>query len=137
VIRRELVLLAVVAGDEPPVSARTRLQKYVFLVQERADVHPYEFRAYDYGPFSRAFYDDVDELLRRCWLEEIETERDDGTIWYYYGLGEAAPDVEEHVDEDLLDVAREVREEFDDRPLDELIESIYSEYPRMAKNSVF
>lgn len=136
-----LVLLALLDAVDEPVSGRTRLQKYTFLLQERADVDGYDFAAGDYGPFSRRFYSDVDELLGREWIEESKTEDDSGQIWYYYDAGdapglEALAGADVDVDE-LREVAVDIREEFDDRPLPELIEEIYASHPSMARNSVF
>jgi uncharacterized protein YwgA len=63
-----LLLLAAHGGQEDaePVVGVTRLQKYLFLLQQEHDWNgrfhvsdPYEFEAYDYGPFDAQLYDDL------------------------------------------------------------------------------
>jgi len=61
------------AGDGEPIEGRTRLQKLVFLMQKRLEEagedplqsDDYEFIPYDYGPFSKELYDDLDETIAR------------------------------------------------------------------------
>jgi hypothetical protein len=81
--RKDLVLLLLAArGEEAeaePVVGVTRLQKYLFLLQEehRWDekfgiAEPYRFEAYDYGPFDAQLYADL-EMLENAGL--IQSER--------------------------------------------------------------
>lgn len=64
--RKDMLLLVLAAEDGKPVLGVTRLQKYLFLLQEEHNWHkrfgfsePYRFRAYDYGPFDSQIYDDL------------------------------------------------------------------------------
>lgn len=67
--RKDLLLLLLGAsGREPaePITGVTRLQKYLFLLQEKYHWHekfglerPYQFEPYDYGPFDSQLYDDL------------------------------------------------------------------------------
>jgi hypothetical protein len=64
--RKDMLLLVLAAEDGEPVVGVTRLQKYLFLLQEKHQwdkrfrfSEPYRFRAYDYGPFDAQIYDDL------------------------------------------------------------------------------
>jgi hypothetical protein len=74
--RKDLLLLVLAAAEGAPVVGVTRMQKYLFLLQEMADWksrlnRPYEFRPYDFGPFDDQIYADLDFLEN---LELIEKE---------------------------------------------------------------
>lgn len=83
--RKDLLLLLLAAEgaqEAEPIVGVTRLQKYLFLLQERYRWHqkfgiaePYQFEAYDYGPFDSQLYDDL-ELLENARL--IERQEDGG-----------------------------------------------------------
>lgn len=69
--RRELLLLLLgTASQEGGISEGfggiTRLQKFIFLLQEEQDIQPtengFEFRAYKAGPYSSKLYDDLEFL---------------------------------------------------------------------------
>lgn len=65
--RKDLLLLVLAASDAAPVIGVTRLQKYLYLLQEERGWKPrlkstYDFRAYDFGPFDDQLYADLDFL---------------------------------------------------------------------------
>jgi hypothetical protein len=65
--RKDLLLLVLAAEDEAPVVGVTRLQKYLYLLQEKMGWatrlrSKYDFRAYDFGPFDDQLYADLDFL---------------------------------------------------------------------------
>ncbi len=65
--RKDLLLLVLAAADGAPVVGVTRLQKYLYLLQEhggwRARLRTtYNFRPYDFGPFDDQLYADLDFL---------------------------------------------------------------------------
>jgi hypothetical protein len=84
--RKDLLLLVLgAAGSEPaePVLGVTRLQKYLFLLQEDHRWHekfgmtsPYDFEAYDYGPFDSQLYADL-ELLENVGLIQRKASGDE------------------------------------------------------------
>ena len=88
--RKDLLLLILAANDADPVVGVTRLQKYLFLLQEEERWHekygiaePYRFRPYDYGPFDDKLYADLQFLenvglvVRRPAGEEPPVEEDE------------------------------------------------------------
>jgi uncharacterized protein YwgA len=132
-----LVMLATAGGGEfTPV----QIQKALFLLdREAADLFDqgerYHFRPYDYGPFDRAVYDDLEELAGRG-LAEIAR---DWTRKYRAtprGVSEG---------ERLLHTVAEQRQRFVQKvsefvrthSFSELVTSIYRAYPDMQENSIF
>jgi hypothetical protein len=65
--RKDLLLLVLAAADGAPVVGVTRLQKYLYLLQDQMGWgsrlrSKYDFRAYDFGPFDDQLYADLDFL---------------------------------------------------------------------------
>lgn len=146
--RRQLLPLVLLgAEDEESVEGRTRLQKLMFLIQKRMEEQGdsldwgYPFRAYDYGPFAKELYDDLDRLRRRGFIEEREQRLDDDVIQYDYvltpkGREFVREELEERRPDGLAETAETVKDEFNDVPLQQLIDYVYTEYPEYAENSV-
>jgi uncharacterized protein YwgA len=146
-IDRQLIPLALMyANDEQPIEGRTRLQKMVFLIQkefeESGDSIPgkYQYIPYDYGPFAKKLYDDIDELVEKQVIEEDPETIEDGKVKYFYALG---PRGEEFLDnwseserDEVQEVAERIKKEYNQMSLPTLIEKVYSNYPDFAENSV-
>ena len=65
--RKDLLLLVLAAANEQPVVGVTRLQKYLFLLQEHTSLGAalrarYDFRPDNFGPFDDQLYADLDFL---------------------------------------------------------------------------
>jgi uncharacterized protein YwgA len=144
--RRELLTLALLEGGERSgIEGRTRLQKLLFLIQQRLESQDmevkngYNFVAYDYGPFSKEIYEDVETLIDRGLVAEEAKKLDDGVIKYQYNLTE---DGEEYIDntsdriDERQEIIKDIKNEFTDEDLQDLIDYVYSEYPEYAVNSV-
>lgn len=146
--RRQLLPLVLLgAEDEEPVEGRTRLQKLMFLIQKRMEEQGdpldwgYPFRAYDYGPFAKELYDDLDQLRRRGFVEERERQLDDDVIQYDYvltpkGREFVRKELEGRRPDGLAETAEAIKDDFNDVPLQQLIDYVYTEYPEYAENSV-
>jgi len=143
--RHDLPLSLLAAIGDSSIEGRTRLQKLLFLIQKRAESDSesgieqgYEFIAYDYGPFSKEIYDDIERLSRRGLIKEDPKKLDDGVIKYDYKLTEKGEAIaaERGLLDDLPEIFNEVIAEFGDEELDEIIDHVYSEYPEYAENSV-
>lgn len=138
-----LSLIAAVSGES--IEGRTRLQKLIFLIQKRANKNKnsgipdeYEFVPYDYGPFSKEIYDDIDKLVSRGLVEERPEKLDDGVITYNYTLTDKG---REFVRENNLlasapDELNAVASSFGDSELDDIIDFVYDNYPAYAENSL-
>ena len=64
--RQELVLAALAAGESNSELSPVQAQKLFFLIDQNVSAsiggQQYNFQAYDYGPFDRAVYSDLDWL---------------------------------------------------------------------------
>jgi len=143
---REIIPLALLAADgAEPIEGRTRLQKFIFLAQQELKNDGYELEAeydfvpYDYGPFAKEIYDDVEELKRRDLVKEESKELDDGVIKYDFVLTKKGEEFVEGLDEgqnEIREKLGEVKNRHSSTELQELIDQVYSEYPGYAENSV-
>jgi uncharacterized protein YwgA len=146
-IDRELLPLALLQAQEgEEIEGRTRLQKMVFLIQQETEAEgsdlpgKYDYVPYDYGPFARELYDDLDRLQEKDVIKEEQVEMRDGKIKYNYTLGPNASsyinNLPEHKIRQVQAKAEDIKERFNDKRLTKLIDIVYSEYPEYAKNSV-
>lgn len=167
--RKDLLLLVLSADDDAPVVGVTRLQKYLFLLQETERwkerlKRPYEFRAYDFGPFDDQIYADLDFLENLGLVEKAESgaepsaergeeraaseswatrdpefapEASSETIWAYRLTDKGREFVRDRLE--VGDADREAIEDLKKRwnsvPLAQFLRWLYSEYPQMAVNT--
>jgi uncharacterized protein YwgA len=155
-----------------PVSGRTRLMKLLFLLQNEYNLHKklgideeYGFEAYNYGPFSKDVYDDV-EFLENVGLIKTSTKGLAGpadqneemkvvnNLSVDYGLERPDVGYEEEVfeltkkgisfvEEQLLpslpnSLYKEIiktKERFSDLPLSSLLRYVYKKYPEAAEKT--
>lgn len=137
--RRELVLAALAAGDgdrHDPVE----VQKMFFLIDRKVpnevEGPHFDFQPYNYGPFDRAVYEELEAASRDGLVRMIPR----GT-WSEYELTEEG-----------LEAGREALEQLSDRgakylraasdfvrslSFNELVSVIYKSFPEMRENSVF
>lgn len=149
--RKLLPLALMYADDGESVEGRTRMQKLIFLMQQKmaershdlVESNEYDFIAYDYGPFSKDLYGDLDRMIEQGYIEEEEEEFGPGKIKYDYSI---LDDGEEFIEtqlktsqkaKDILEMAAKLKEEHNDKLLSELIDEVYSEYPEYAENSIY
>lgn len=143
-IDRQLLPLALLyANNQQEIQGRTRLQKMVFLIQEEFDESPpseYSYVPYDYGPFAKKLYYDLDFLEDRGFIEESKTMMDDGKVKYRYSLTAKG---QEHFDrqksekrDQVLRLAESVKTDFNELSLLKLLDYVYTKYPDYAENSV-
>lgn len=152
-MRRQLIPLALIyANRKKPIQGRTRLQKMIFLLQKELDEegeYPlddrYQFVPYDYGPFSRPLYEDLDELYERGFINELSETVDygdtEGQVKYQYSLQPSGVSfLEDRMSDDdfqkILQKAEQIKKEFNNMALSQLLEIVYSEYPEYTENSV-
>lgn len=143
-----MALLDACEGDE--IEGRTRLQKLVFLMEQELEEDPeasldssdYNFIPYDYGPFSKKLYDDLDSLEDSQLIEVEEEDMEDGKVKYNYRLTDQGRKwvKDQQADssaESARSLAKTLAEKYDEMVLSDLIDEVYAEYPEYAKNSVW
>lgn len=155
-----------------PINGRTRFQKMIFLFEKEIwkkfkfdKIIPQntlpEFTAYNYGPFAKEIYDDLNFLITyglveakqigggdfdsdeyRYYTSDIPNRDhdDDNTYHHSYYLTEAG---EKFVDRgeageltpNQTDVLSEFKKKVNSIPLDALVEYVYTKYPETTTNS--
>lgn len=147
-VKKLLPLALLYEADNHQVQGRTRMQKLVFLTQQRLDdegLQPYRYIAYDYGPFSKDLLDAL-EAYDEKGLIDRRTERTwDGSEKYIYQLTvEGKRNFERNCRESddhekieqIRTTASEVIDEFNKMSVSKLLDYVYDEYPSYAENSV-
>jgi uncharacterized protein len=141
---RDWLMLFIAFEGAPNGLDPVRLQKGMFLFERETDVPPqekYRFRAYNYGPMSKAIYDDLDGLVAHGLVEKVPVE---GQSWGRYrptkvGIEQGAalldaalaqhPDATQHLFRTKAAVA--------DVSFDDLLTDVYERYPEYAEKSIF
>lgn len=138
--RRDVVLAALAAAGENATFTPVQVQKLLFLIDREASQSVggphFRFVAYDYGPFDRVVYDEL-EALRGVGLVNV-TEQSRYRIFVLsqegYSRGQQvfaslAPSIQTFVQQ----AAQWVRS----LSFRQLVAAIYAKYPDMRVNSVF
>ena len=139
--KKELLALALLYVDSSrEIEGVTRLQKLVFLTQEKAGLKIFNFKPYKYGPYSRPLYDTLDKLEKEGFIESTarRTRNDNEKhIYSITGKGQAAIKkfLEESDVEGFMETADRVKHRFNGKPLRELLQYVYHSYPEYAENS--
>ena len=70
---RDLILSALAAGGENTIYSPVQVQKLLFLIDREAAPlvggQHFDFKPYNYGPFDRAVYDQLDGLAQEGLIE--------------------------------------------------------------------
>jgi uncharacterized protein YwgA len=148
--RKLLPLALMYAGDGEPIEGRTRLQKLVFLMQKRLEEagedplrsDDYEFVPYDYGPFSKELYNDLDETIAHGMVEGHEEDLGEDKVKYDYEIQDQGKQwVRDQLTKEeaqrILELAEEIKDEYGEVNLSDLIDEVYSRYPKYAENSIY
>ena len=118
-----------------------RIQKTLFKLAREAGLPPgeqYQFRPYNWGPFSATIYQDIDDLVGSGLVERVPQP---GISWAIYKLTNKGKKRAERIRtkanvqsvRSLDGISRWVAE----RPFSKLLQDVYEKYPDMAKNSLF
>lgn len=127
-------------GVEGPDSLDpVRIQKGMFLLSQRGPARGlYDFRPYNWGPFSRDVYNDLDRLVG---LGIAVSEHVPGQSWCRYSLSERgeqrAAEVAVGSDKQSLRWMAELRRFLTARSFGQLLEDVYREFPQYATRSRF
>ena len=141
-MERDQFILAsmALAGDEP--LSPIQVQKFFFLLDrnlnEAAGGPFFNFRPYDYGPFDREVYEELESLSEKDLVRVIEggwgrTRR--------YALTPKGVEASERLKEELPPHVRQYISDLggwmSSLSFEQLISFIYKKYPEMKENSVF
>jgi uncharacterized protein (DUF488 family) len=132
-LNRQRVLLAVIAEAHNPLK-RVRLFKYAFLVGQKSECtlnfKYYDFVPYMYGPYSFSLEQELSHL-QACSLVDA----DNAGLQITSGLLESAADAIQSLGAQVRHIVRHTVARWEGLNLDDLLRSVYSEYPEYAFNS--
>ena len=140
--RQVVPLLLLYTEKGKHISGRTRFQKIIFLAQhEKNDVSNwYNFYPHDFGPYSSDLQNDLDFLALEGLLKEKQQNYEDKIV-YQYKLtkkGEQfllkALDSPKHSESfrNTLNALAKIKNEYQNSPLDKLINDVYRKFPEYA-----
>jgi uncharacterized protein len=139
---RQEVVLAALAADNGAF-APVQVQKLFFLLDEniadRLGGKQFGFEAYDYGPFDKNVYRELERLASMGLVQIISTGFSHGGR--VYSVTPSGQQVGEQMlgrlDTKVADYIKSVSHWVRSLSFAELVGSIYKAYPRMKENSVF
>jgi uncharacterized protein len=134
-----LVMLSLADGDG--TFTPVQIQKALFLASDRAPEAfetTYEFQPYDYGPFDRHVYTDVEDL-KDTGLAQID--QPPGSRWKTYAATPAgrtyAAELKRALSPAQLELFEKIVTLVRSLSFNELVSAIYRAYPHMRERSVF
>jgi uncharacterized protein YwgA len=143
--REQLIPLALLYASGREVNGKTRLQKLAFLLDREelgSNFNAYQFKKYDYGPFSKHLLQDTEKLENKGVVDISEKPTYSGNIRYDYQLEEDWLEPVEELAEDndiseIFESAEELVQKHSEKSIRDLVEYIYEKYPEYQKNSVY
>jgi len=144
-MRAENIIVPLLLADNTHdgIHGRTKLQKFVFLLQKQlGDSCPssYNFIPYDYGPFSKELAEDMTELQDEGFVEKREIVMGNKVEHRYKITDDGHRELEHLKSEfnigDTAQVSEELVGKWNKNSLRRLISYVYSKYPRYAEKSV-
>lgn len=144
-MRAEDILVPLMLAEKADggIRGRTKLQKFVFLLQQEMGDHipsSYRFVAYDYGPFSKELAEDMGELVKKDFMEKKPIKKGEKTEHRYIITEKGKEELEDlkkqFGNNDVEFETERTVKEWNKDSLKSLISFVYSEYPKYAENSV-
>lgn len=142
-MRRQDVTLIMLSLAEGKAYTPVQIQKAVFILSDLAPSlfnadSTYNFEPYDYGPFDKSVYTDIEQMQREG-LAKIEAHPHRG--WNTYSATvegfNASEQFKQGLAKSMLDFLESVSEYVRRLSFRELVSAIYREYPQMRENSIF
>lgn len=140
--RREIVLAALAAGEKEKEFEPVHVQKLLFLVDEElgedVDGPHFDFRPYDYGPFDKAVYEQLEALAEEGLVDIDKNQSTLSKSYQLTGSGQAAANaILAEIEEGDLSFLSLLSDWVRDQSFSDLVSAIYKSYPEMKENSVF
>ena len=145
-IKRALPIALLAAAPDTTIHGRTRFQKLVFLLQEGdlidqpslPDEQSYEYIAHNYGPYSTELDDWLSRLHRNNVITIITTETAAGNTRDVFTLNRTALSktslIKGDPTDELTNRVETTISKYNDVPVLELLDRVYTAYPPYAKH---
>lgn len=143
--RRHIAILSLIHEMDGELEGKQRLQKLIFLTDSESEIDPlYEYRKYDYGPYSKQLTTDSAWLARNGVIHIRKDRTFGGNVRRTYtltetgeGLLETASEMHPGVVDDVLNTIRETVTSHGDTSITRLIDQVRDEHPEYWENSVY
>jgi uncharacterized protein YwgA len=143
--RATYLLLLLDADNGAPIRGRTRLEKLAFIIQMKVieGLHlgitneSYEFRPFNYGPYTEEVLDDI-VSLQMVGLVQIDGEPDSEQTFRITREGQTAVErllTDKRIPPILVEEIRRVKTVYGRLSLDKLIGLVYREWPEFTEKS--
>lgn len=139
---RQKHMLAVLATDSGAEFAPVQVQKLFFLLDENLEAFfgqkYFTFEPYDYGPFDRVVYHELDHLARMGLINIRNVGNAAKRLYSLTPTGfadgsEALQDIPKPVQDYLAELSKWVRQ----LSFTQLVSAVYKAFPKMRENSIF
>jgi len=123
------------------IEGATRFQKLVFLAQEESDVPElYSYHADSYGPYSYDLQDDIDALLKEGYIEKNVERNAVGNERHVFSVNQEGIEAVRRLltqprYKGLFEKIQAMKQEYNQKPLDHLLQYVYQNYPEYATES--
>lgn len=138
--RQKLMLAALAAGGENATFTPVQLQKLFFLIDREASGLVggpfFNFVPYDYGPFDKAVYLELDSLDSQALLQTQGMRSYKTYVLTHAGFA-AGTDALSTISEAASKFLREAAQWVRSLNFQQLVAAIYNRYPDMRVNSIF
>ena len=145
---RQLFVLAGMAATEEPVRfASIQIQKLFFLYDEKIRKDSgktpfFDFKPYDYGPFDKTVYEDIEDLESKNLAEitSVQAPYQSRRKLYalsYRGFNQGKEILAEMPTSERNQIRKVMTSLLQHRSFGDLVVSVYREYPHMRANSKF
>ena len=118
-----------------------QLQKSVFLIQKHFPKllkKKYKFIPYNYGPFDITVYEDTEKLVDKGLLEKRFHSNKGWSELYVTEKGKKkASEIEKNTEKGVSSYVAKLVEWMSGLSFEELVSSIYKQYPKYKTNSIF
>lgn len=121
-------------NNRAAIEGATRFQKLIFLAQEETDLPEiYSFHADKYGPFSPEAHGDIHALVEAGYVQRDGVTNEVGNTKHVFsittdGVRKAKSMISRDVSGSLFDPVGEIKETYNDEPLNELLRYVYNSY---------
>ncbi len=137
-----LLLLLGFKGEGPsPALDPVRVQKGMFLLAQEGGLpkaEAYTFRPYNWGPYSRALRNDLNQLVSQGYAHALDVP---GYSWKRYGLttagAERARQILAAAPSDAARAVAAIKRRVTAASFNKLLDDVYTAYPEYAANSLF
>lgn len=130
--KKDIILYVLSIASDNTLSP-VQIQKLLFLIDKECNIgkHFFKFVAYDYGPFDKTIYNELDELVKS---DDVDVLISHG-VRQYKLINHKITQLE--FTDDVSEKIKQLCEFVKSCSFKELLVDIYKKYPEMAKNTAF